>query len=267
MFQFLIGSEMAMAKNIMLFVAVLLASCGYNRFDVEPPDAGEYLAANADIGTLRALYDGATITVDEEVIIAGVVTANDRSGNFYRSFIIEDATGAVEVRAGMFSLHRTFRRGQRVAVKLQGLAVGVYNGVVQVGRRSMESGSQTEYIASRYVAGTVFWPQRDGRDLRPVEVSVAGLTDAMCGRLVRISGLCLIADEAVAWAEGGTTYRHFEDSKGGEIAVQTSTYADFADKTVPAGEVALTGILMRGNIDRGNRFFIKLRDVDDIEIQ
>lgn len=93
----------------------------------------------------------------------------------------------------------------------------------------------------------------------------------MCGRLVRISRLNFDASgfegQYVTWAEKGATgYRVFTDGSGNRITVATSGYASFAGEQVPRREVALTGILMKGNTDTARGVYIlKLRSADDVE--
>lgn len=131
-------------------ITALLTGCGYNDFDGIVVPEYEEVPANVDIGYLRSLYKGEPLDIDRDMVVAGYVTANDLGSNFYRTFIVEDPTGAVEIKAGMFDLHNTFGYGRRVAIKAYGLVLGSYNGVLQIGRKSVESGYQTEYIATRY---------------------------------------------------------------------------------------------------------------------
>ncbi len=84
-----------------LLIAALLSGCGYNDLDRLPHAANQRVTANLSIGQLHEWYDGEGVRlVGDDFVIGGHVTADDKSDNFYRSFVIQDATGAIEVRAG-----------------------------------------------------------------------------------------------------------------------------------------------------------------------
>lgn len=254
-----------MSRYIVILVFALW-SCGYNDFDGITVPQYERVDANADIGAITALYKGTPVVVDKEIILAGFVTANDAENNFYRTFIIQDPTGAIEVKAGMFSLHNIFYRGRNVAIKARGLTVSAYNGVVQIGTASLENPAQVDYIANRYTPGGYFWPQEFTENVVPMALSINQLAAELCGRVVRVSGLNVIAEETgLCWAENRySTYRFFEDNEGRRIAVLTSGYADFAAEKMPVGKLGLTGILMHGQTGKGTMFFLKLRDLNDV---
>lgn len=254
-----------MSRCLIIF-AFALWSCGYNDFGGIALPQYEYVAANADIGDVVSLYKGTPFVEDRDIILAGYVTANDAGNNFYRTFIIQDPTGAVEVRAGMFSLHNIFYRGRNVAVKARGLTVGAYNGVLQIGTASAVNSSQPAYIANRYTPGGCLCPQEFSDNVAAVPLDINRLTAEHCGMVVCVSGLSAAAEDAgLRWAENRyNTYRFFEDDAGRRIAVLTSGYADFASEKVPDGKIALTGILMYGQTGKGTMFFLKLRDLNDI---
>lgn len=252
----------------LLLLAVLCGGCGYNDFgDLKTPEY-EVVAPNATIGFIASQYRGEPQNIDDDIIIAGNVTANDRGNNFYRTFMIQDGTGAVEVRAGMFDLHNIFPLGRRVAIKARGLVLDNYNGVPQLARKSVDG--LPGYISNRYYPGSYFWPQDGYGDVAPTMIGLAELTDGMCGMLVRIDGLTFMPGEQegqyITWAEAGkTSYRMFRDSEGAEITVTTSGFADFADRPVPRASVSFTGILMKGNTNSARGvWMIKLRNGEDV---
>ncbi len=264
-------------KKWCIYAALLLVpvSCGYDRFgtlgvgDME----GTQTIPDAGIALLREHYYGEPYVVREDMTVGGYVVSDDRPGNFFRSFIIDDGSGAVEVRAGFYDLHALFPRGRRVVVRLRGLAVGMYDGVVQLGAgvndwssyRVEEFGSRV--LLDRYVQrDTVF------RQTEPLELGIGSLEERYCGRLVRVSGLCR-SGGSTTWADTGagggtpaTGMVWFRDAVGDSVVVVTSGYASFAGDSVPAGKVALTGILVYGKFD-GTRdgFALKLRDTEDVE--
>lgn len=267
---------MKKAAAILLFC--LLSGCGYDRFGEMERGAipVSALTPNCDISTLRENYFGTPVVVPDDIVIEGYVAANDLSGNWFRSFVIEDGTGGIEVRAGISDVHILFQRGRRVSVSVRGLAMGSYNGVLQLGRkinhysdwRVEEFGARP--LLERYVGrDTVFC------DVIPRTAGIGELDPKEAGRLVRVGPVELLDSDApgITWAGAGsagqspsTGAHRFCDADGNTIDVITSGYASFARAPVPRGKVWLTGVLLYGKFDGGSeRFGIRLRDLDDVE--
>ena len=96
----LLGSLLLLFSNI---------SCDYDQFDPPNSEPGSVPVTTMDIATLRAFYqdDPVWVVGQRSVVVSGYVTTSDQAGNFYRSFFIEDETGAVEIRAGLYDLYAT----------------------------------------------------------------------------------------------------------------------------------------------------------------
>lgn len=252
----------------------MLASCGFDRFGDPGFGFDDDAAFNSRISTLSELYAAGTFTVEHDIVVEGRVTANDLSGNFFQAFMIEDVTGAMEINAGFYDLHNFYREGQRVIVKTKGLALGSYNGVLQLGRAvnpyssyRVESFGNFSVI-DRYVSRT-----GSIEPLVPETRDIASLAAGDCGRLVRIAGLAAASGEpGQTWAysgDGSSTpaegVRVFTDGSDNEICVVTSGYADFAGIEILAGKISVTGILLYGKIGGSQeRFAIKMRNISDV---
>lgn len=52
---------------------------------------------DADLALLREHFYGDPFVVQEDLTVGGYVVSDDRAGNFFRSFIIDDGSGAVEI--------------------------------------------------------------------------------------------------------------------------------------------------------------------------
>ncbi len=260
---------------ILLFAfALTLSGCSGGW---KPVDRGDFTPAgilpNADLSLLADHWYGEPVAIRQDLVFAGTVTANDGSGNFFRSFIVDDGTGAVEVKAGFYDLHNLYPVGRRVVIRALGLALGEYNGVMQLGAaingyssyRVEEFG--TAVMLDRHVV-------RDTVSAPPAAIpcSAAALDGIDAGRLVEMGPLRSAADAPECWAvEEDTVYSSyavvcFSDAAGDTVRVATSRYADFAAERVPRGDVMLTGIVLRGTFGgHAHTTVIKLRDRNDVE--
>lgn len=251
--------------------ALILGLVACRQWDV-PRFTDDTLAPNATIGYLRECYGGSELTVADSVVIAGRVVSSDAAGNFYNTFFIDDGTGAVEIMAGMPNLDALYHPGQRVSVSVRSLAVGWRDGAMQIGLPP-EPGNRypTGYFYHEAVIRHYVTAGRSVGPPEPVDVTLAELDPAMCGRLVRIGGLRLDSlSAAVTWASAKpsptTGYVKFRSRAADSITVVTSGYATFALAPVPREEVTLTGVLLYGNGESSREhYMLRLRDEDDIE--
>lgn len=260
--------EKIIGRLAALAVAMSLTAC-YDSAPAADTDVS-LPAANCTAATLRELYDGQTRLLDSELRLAGRVTTSDSEGSFYKSLVVEDDSGAVEIMAGIGDLATVYPTGVELRIDLRGCALGESRGVMQIGRYPTSySGYVTDYFSSRVLLDRHI---TRGNDISPVEarrVVISDLRREMCGRLVRIDSLLLrrpatVEDYAppVAW-EGYTT---FDDPSGDSVIVYTRTYADYADHLVPTGRVAITGILQYGK-SGGNRECYQLKMSHEADCQ
>jgi hypothetical protein len=219
------------------------------------------------IAGLQARHTSGLVTLPDDGLIGGVVTASDRSGNFYRSFLIEDFTGAVEVMAGLYDLHALYPEGRVVYVSLQGLTLGVRDGVFQLG---LDDGYRAGYLSHPALLDAHLFRGGWNTEFRPAIVSVSQLTDAWIGRLVTVYGLTLNGAGTTTWAtpaaDSFTGYPlekdvRATDPQGRRIDIYTSGYADFAGDTIPTGPVAVTGIVLKEE----KNYRLKMRERRDVE--
>lgn len=262
-----------MKKFIYIALWTLAAvSCNYNDTDdysINDFDYGD--TANITISQMKSFYEyGGVTTFTRDYTIEGIVTANDRSGNFYKAFTIEDDTGAVEIKAGLYDLYPMFPEGRKLYVKLKGMTLGAYDGMYQLGLKAdKSSGYEVEYLTTFQMLDKYVKRTNTVEEIVPRKMRAESLNDADVGRLVVIKGLSLENGGIQTWAVAkedsynglpGDKDIPATDESESVIHVYTSGYADFALKTIPAGTVSITGIIMK----RGSSFRIKMRDINDV---
>ncbi|MEI2750497.1 MAG: DUF5689 domain-containing protein [Ferruginibacter sp.] len=74
--------------------------------------------------------------ITDDVIISGVVVANDKSGNFYKQLFIQDSTGAMQLLLDANSLYVTYPVGRKVYIKCKGLTLSDQNNNMATGCES-----------------------------------------------------------------------------------------------------------------------------------
>ena len=167
-----------------------------NQGEPAEPQA-EQLAVNTTIAQIKALYQGKPYHVEDDLIIGGRVISSDASGNIYRSLYIQDDTGGIEVKIGNTGLYNDYKLGQWVYVKCQGLTVGNYGGMLQIGMTDPTGEYETAYIdVKSLISNHVFKGTKDN-PVTPLVVSESDLKtalkssykSALFGKLVTLQNL------------------------------------------------------------------------------
>ena len=89
-----------MLRNLLVMITAgfILASCN-KKFDEPPTFIDPNITPNTSIKELKAMHTiGAFEKITQDIIIGGVVVADDKSGTFYKSLAIQDATGGITIR-------------------------------------------------------------------------------------------------------------------------------------------------------------------------
>ncbi len=200
---------MAMKKisNIIYILAAttfLTASCSewdpVVNIGYDEPIIDQYqdIKANTSIAAVKALYTDKPVHIEKNLIIGGQVTSSDQSGNIYRSMYIQDATGAIEIKIGKSSLYNDYKPGQWVFVKLDGLTLGTYEGMLQIGLDDPSEEYETSYIDVQRIIDLHIFKGRIDTPVAPVELSESELTLSQnMEKLVTLKGL-KYANEAFA---------------------------------------------------------------------
>jgi DNA/RNA endonuclease YhcR with UshA esterase domain len=228
--------------------AILVPSCVDLNFD-EPPLEGEDpgLTATTTIAQLksRLVTPGSFVAIEDDVIIKGVVVADDRSGNFFNSFILQDETGGIDVRISISNAYNFFPIGRELYIKCQGLVLGDNSGVTQLGGYTY---TQTGAVRLGNIVNTgafIFRSKKVGEPAPKVR-TINALVGGDITTLVKLENVEFVpADTAELFADAvglRTLNRTIQDCNGNTIVVRTSGFATFAVDVTPKGKGSITGI-------------------------
>lgn len=247
-------------------LGIAFSAC-IKQFDTPPIYSGTSLQANTSI---RSLYDShlagnAEKFVDNE-IITGIITANDANDNFYKTIIIQDSTAAITIRLDGFGLSAHFPVGMRIMVKLNGMWMGEYGGMLQLGggvdRSNPLFAELTPVPAAlfnRYffIVGRAQLPQ-------PIEVVYNQLNDSLHSRLIQLKNIeFAVTDTAMPLGDAinKLTISHsLKFCNGGTVYLRTSGFASFASIKTPSGNGSIIGIYS----EFGSQRQLMIRDTSDL---
>ena len=188
-----------MKKTLIGLVVALFALFSCEKAPEDPAFLSETPQVNTTIAQLKTLYTkpGTPVVIEDDLVIGGQVISSDLSGNLYRSFYIQDETGAIEIKIGKSSLYNDYKLGQWVYVKCKGLALGQYGGMLQIGYRTdqpewlkVKPSYETAYIDVQYLIDQHIYRGKLDTPVAPELIEEAGIkAEANYGKFVRIEGL------------------------------------------------------------------------------
>ncbi|QHI37767.1 hypothetical protein IMCC3317_31490 [Kordia antarctica] len=224
------------------------------------------LTANATFSNMVARYqqavnsgdDIALIALDEaEIIIEGYVVSSDQAGNFFEELVIQNKKDASDPAAdprlgfrvdiNQSALFNSYEFGRKVYIRMNGLAIGLENGVYAIGKAN---GNDIDQIQSFELLDFVI-RGAEVATIEPKVTTVGDLTEADENTFIqlqdaqfRLNQLGLTyAGEASDSFDG---FRSIEECvAGGSIALQTSTFADFKSLTIDENKGTIQGVFTR----------------------
>src|SRR3954471_14171527 len=125
----------------LVFTGIVIISCN-KKFDEPPAYVAPNITADLTISDLKAMHTTGhleQITVDKT--ISGIIIANDRSGQFYKTIVIQDSTGGISVKLDGYDLYTDYPIGRMIFIKVNGLYLGDYNRLIQLGGGLDNSGA------------------------------------------------------------------------------------------------------------------------------
>ena len=253
---------------VFLFVILMLSNCVDHEFD-EPPEKvyeDPNIEVTHTIADIKALHvPGIPKEIEDNMVIRGTVISFDEPGNFYKKLVIQDETGGIEIQIDATDLYLTYPLYSRVVVKCQGLFVGDYNGLIQLGA-GITSSNSVERIPNPLLESIVY-PGIRNIDLQPAAKSIEELSIDDVSTLVSFGNVQFTEGSAgLSYADAvqqRDENRDVIDCFGNLLIVRSSGYADFAATPTPEGNGDLTGVL---EIFR-NDFQMKIRGTDDVNME
>jgi hypothetical protein len=231
-----------------------------------------YIKELHTLGTIPALIQ---TPPRGDIYISGYVVSSDEGGNFFKSLVVQDATGGIEIRVDKTGLYNEYPVGQKVFVKCSGLYIGDYGkypqlgvlyNVTQVGRiNTLLLSNQIfkdslpdikrmyQYLGAGYEKG------------QPVKITSDADMAAHIGQLVMIPDChfdAAVAGEPLAYNDIDFTNRtvYFGNTS---IFLRTSSYAKFKNIICQDKPFTLYGVISVYNSD----YQFTLRTGADIDFQ
>lgn len=252
--------------NVLFIISMMAGVLSCNKkFDEPPAYVAPNINATITIAELKALHEfGSYEEITTDDVIEGIVVANDSSGNFYKEFILQDATGGIDVKVEQFNLYTNFPIGRQVFIKVKGLYLGDYNNNIQLGGSADAEGSINEIasdLVDQYILKGSF-----NNAVVPEIVTVSSLNDSYQNKLIQLENFEFQSSDlsktyAIAGSSPESVNFTLKNCDGQSIVLRNSGYSDFATLKVPGGNGTITAIYTV----YGSTKQLFIRDTSDIK--
>jgi len=260
--------KVLLASSLLFALTMQMTSCVKKDFDT-PPDNSSYdpnLQVTHTIAEMKNFPKNTAI--DTDAIIYGIVSMDDRSGNYYKKVVIQDSTGGIEILIDQNNLYNDYPVGRKVYVKLKGLYLGAYNDNPQLGATPDAAGGLSNipfvevdnYIVKANYPNPVVPDTFTLEELQNPANALASLNT-----LVAIKDVEFMDDAVdVPYAELATlasaTSLNFRNCNDARMILRTSGYAKFQPMKTPGGRGVIVGIYTRFR----NTPQLYIRDTSDV---
>ena len=259
---------------VLLLSLVVVVSCVQDDdFDtpdltiVEPNiDPNEITSISAVAGALSQEQEGGepldyeddtTLFTYEETgdVLEAYVISNDEAGNYFEEIILQDKlenpTMGVRLLVDVNPLFTRYEVGRKLYINLDGLTVGISNGVLTLGKLE---GSRVGKISSADELKHIMRSAQVGT-LVPLPIALNELTNEKTNLFIRLEDVQFNRDQVLG--ENPLTYAsEQEDEFDGERLLEscassataifsTSTFADFKGLDLPAQRGSMNAILSK----------------------
>jgi hypothetical protein len=260
---------------LMAMASIFITACN-KKFDEPPVTTNPGLTPTHSVKELKARHtvSGAYDLISDEVIIRGIVAANDKSGNLYKQIFIQDTTGGICVLIDRASLYGDYPVGREIFIKARGLYISDYRGLIQLGTLNNTiptnpsfEGITTQLIDQYIVKGAINHP------VVPKVVTISDLTTSMQNvhqsTLIQLNNYEIeVLDTSKTWADvsaaknSGDIYARNCSGAGSRIDIRSSGFASFAGLNVPNGNGTITAIYTVFGSTRQ----LLIRDTSDVKM-
>lgn len=262
-----------------MITALVITGCVHDDKYNEPNLDGYQcadLTATMTLTQLRAKYTTTSFTFPDNStdIVEGYVSSTDETGNIYKTIYIQDKpenpTQGFVISVDAVSTYTNYPQGSKVYIKLAGLSLGTYGGVVQLGVKNGTETATTSVsrIPEKLVPAKIFRSCSVRANIVPkimTSLQMVSANDQYIGCLIQMDNaefdsriLC------TNYAPNGVTVDRLirDNSTATTRVVRNSGYASFANQILPSGNGKFVGIYSKFN----STYQMYINKVTDLEM-
>lgn len=199
------------------------------------------------VAYLKSLCRSGVYDITEDLTISGTVMANDWLGEYYKSIVVLDDTGGIEIDIDLLSLYRTIPIYSRVTVFCNGMTLARIGGKTVLGAHPTGD-FPVDGIDGDLISRYVRIDSGSGDDRKPAIRRFSDISATDIGAFV-----CFMDIEADLDCTNGkwcdtadgkyVTSTRYITSGDGRFGIRTLGTCRYADETIPVGRFSVAGII------------------------
>lgn len=181
--------------------------------------------------------------------VYGIVTADEVSGNLYKTVYIQDRASSKAINLYMSS-SSGLRIGDSICVVLNGTVASTYNNLPQLGSSDNPLDPDDNIVILD-----------NQKYIEPKVVTIAEINQSKyTAQLIKLEGVQFVQPGLNFADDGGYGQRYVKDAAGNQVMIRTSNYANFAERPTPAG----TGSIIAINSIYGSTQQLYIRSINEV---
>lgn len=239
---------MKMKKNKIFIFSLLIAisfaflsSCMKEEWEYPEPmeypnfnDSSNYKVLS--IKELKSLYSGATLALNDSIVIEGTVISSDEFGNIYKEMYIQDTSGGLLIQIDRKEIYKTYPIGKKLSIKCGGLYLGASNDVIKLGALYWNDDVWAfGRIQGDKVINEHFFKTEGINPIEPKVVKINELTEDDKQTLIKFENVQFQEINQTYASPNASVNRTIIDIDNHTIICRNSSFATFALDTMPTG--------------------------------
>jgi hypothetical protein len=234
--------------------------------DIETANVDPNITPTHTIKELQALATGsAGVEITTDVIIAGVVIGDDRTGNIYKKIILQQDSSGIAIQVDVSNFYTEYPTGRRVFVYCKGLFIANSEGNFELGISGTDPvGRIPAGLVTKYLVKGM-WGQYITPKLYTIADAETNPTSIPTNTLVTFDDVEFApGDYGIAYAASSPANLTLEDCAATPhtLILYSSTYATFAYAKTPIGKGSITGVY----IIYSGEGELQIRDTTDVNM-
>lgn len=232
-------------------IILLLLFCSCQKSDIQSNSTDQKEKISPISKLWEVGYNSSSTAITQNIIIEGVVTANDKFSEFDNKIIIEDSSGAVEIMLEADGGNaKYFKFGTHVRLYAFGLWVSTQRQKLTVGTRPTSEYS-VDYIPSKQLFQYLRLMQIPLDPPTAQEREINTLSPRDISRLVTIDSLTFISRDTLKTFcrrdsltnRSINTSHILSDPQGNRVELFVNAECEYSDNNVPKVECAIQAIV------------------------
>jgi hypothetical protein len=236
--------------------------------------AGDLAQEQDNGGTLDYTDQSTTVSYtfnENDEYISGYIISSDEAGNYFEELIIQDnyenPTIGIKLLIDINPLFTKYEVGRKVFIKINGLSVGISNGVLAIGALN---GTRLDQIPSS-AETQIIQRSNEVAVIMPLTLPILEFSSDKTNIMIRLTDVQFNRDEVI---NNSFTFasEQFDEFNGERILesctfdvsaiLSTSTFSDFKGLNLPTGSGTMDAILTKNFF--GEVFNLSINTPEDI---